>query len=169
MISFQTILKKFDRKGEKTGWTYLEIRQAQANKLAPQQKISFRVKGTLDAFMFEKTAVLPMGDGSFILPVNATFRKAIRKAHGEKVKVTLEVDNRKLQLSHDLMTSLKEDPVAMTHFKSLALSHQHYFSKWIESAKTSQTKTKRIVMAIIALGKKQGYPEMIRENRPQPY
>jgi hypothetical protein len=45
------------------------------------------------------------------------------------------------------------------------MSHQVYFSKWIESAKTNATKTKRIVMALTAFSKKQGYPEMIRENK----
>jgi hypothetical protein len=40
-----------------------------------------------------------------------------------------------------------------------------YFSKWIEEAKTSQTKTKRIAMAVTALGLGQGYPEMIRANK----
>jgi hypothetical protein len=169
MISFLTIIKKFEKKGEKTGWTYIEISSSQINKLLPGQKVSFRVKGSLDAYAFEKVAILPMGDGHFILPLNGTFRKGIGKKHGDKVNVVLEVDKRKLQLSPDLMASLKDDPQAFEHFKSLALSHQQYFSKWIESAKTSHTKTKRIVMTIIAMGKKQGYQEMMRENRAQRY
>jgi uncharacterized protein YdeI (YjbR/CyaY-like superfamily) len=64
---------------------------------------------------------------------------------------------------------LKEDLDAFSYFKTLPKSHQQYFSKWIESAKTSQTKTKRIVLAITALSKKQGFGEMIRANKSNPY
>lgn len=169
MVSFVTTIEKFQKKGEKSGWSYITISAAQVNKLIPGQKVSFRVKGTIDSYSFSRTALLPMGDGGFILPINGTIRKAIRKVAGDKIKVVMEADRRKLELSADLMASLRDEPQALEHFKSLALSHQHYFSKWIESAKTTQTKTKRIVMAVIALSKKQGYSEMIRGNKNQPY
>jgi uncharacterized protein YdeI (YjbR/CyaY-like superfamily) len=57
---------------------------------------------------------------------------------------------------------LKEDPAALQFFKSLPPSHQQYYSKWIESAKTSATKAKRIVISMEGFGKKQGYGEMMR-------
>jgi len=41
-------------------------------------------------------------------------------------------------------------------------SHQQYFSRWIESAKTDATKTKRIAMAINAFSKKLGYSQMMQ-------
>jgi uncharacterized protein YdeI (YjbR/CyaY-like superfamily) len=41
-------------------------------------------------------------------------------------------------------------------------SHQSYYSKWIESAKTSVTKAKRIIASINGFSKKQGYSEMMR-------
>jgi hypothetical protein len=169
MIEFLTTILKFDKKGEKTGWSYIEITSAQAHKLNPGCKVSFRVKGKIDAHSFEKVALLPMGDGKFILPMNGGIRKAIRKHEGDKVKIKMELDTRKLELSQDLMDCLKEDPEALSYFKTLPKSHQQYFSKWIESAKTSQTKTKRIVMAITALNKKQGFGEMIRADKSNPY
>ena len=92
-------------------------------------------------------------------------RKVIGKKQGDKIQVALEADDRKLILSADLITCLKEEPQALAFFKSLSKSHQQYFSKWIESAKTTPTKTKRIVMAVIAMGKRQGFPEMMRENK----
>jgi hypothetical protein len=164
-IKYTTVIQKFDKKGEKTGWSYIEISAAQASKLKPGQKVSFRVKGTLDAYAFEKVAILPMGDGNFIMPLNQTMRKAIGKGHGDKLTVTLEVDERKLQLSRDLMACLAEDPEAMAFFKSLPKSHQQYFSKWVEGAKTAITKTRRIVTCMTAFGKKQGYSEMMRSYR----
>jgi uncharacterized protein YdeI (YjbR/CyaY-like superfamily) len=110
-----------------------------------------------------------MGNGSFILPLNATIRKAINKKAGDKVSVALAVDERKIELNADLIKCLKDDPIAYEHFNSLAKSHQIYFSKWIESAKTSATKTKRITMAVMALSSRKGYPEMIRENKQQSF
>jgi hypothetical protein len=165
MITFTTTILKFDKKGEKTGWTYIAISKRQAQQLKPDCKVSFRVKGALDSYPIQKTAILPMGEGSFILPLNGTMRRAIGKKQGDKLKVSLEADSRKLPLSHDLMICLKEDPDALKFFKSLPNSHQQYFSKWIEEAKTPHTKTKRIVMAITAFTKKQGFPEMLRASR----
>jgi hypothetical protein len=133
--------------------------------IKPATKVSFRVKGTLDSFAIQKTALLPMGDGKFILPLNASMRKGIGKKQGEKLKVSVAIDEREIELSRDLMKCLKADPQALVFFKTLTKGHQQYFSKWIESAKTTQTKTKRIVMALVAFNKKQGYPEMMRENK----
>jgi len=167
MINFVTTLLKFDKKGEKTGWTYIEVPASKAQKLKPGQKVSFRVKGTFDSYAFEKVAMLPMGDGDFIIPINGKMRKALGKKQGDKIKVSLDVDNRKLTLSADLMACLNDDPEAMKYFKSLPNSHQTYFSKWIESAKTSQTKTKRIVICVNAFSKKLSYGEMMRSYRKE--
>lgn len=165
MITFTTTILKFDKKGEKSGWTFIEISKKQGQKLKPDCKVSFRVKGTLDSHAIQKTAILPLGEGNFILPLNGAMRRAIGKKQGDKLKVTLEADDRKLTLSNDLLLCLKEDPDALKFFKSLPNSHQQYFSKWIESAKTAHTKTKRIVMAMTAFTKKQGFPEMLRASR----
>jgi hypothetical protein len=165
MICYITTILKFNKKGEKSGWTYIEISESQAQKLKPNTKVSFRVKGTLDQFVFEKVALLPMGDGMFIMPVNAAMRKSLGKKEGDKIKVVMDIDERKLALSSDLMKCLKEEPDSLAYFKSLPMSHQNYYSKWIESAKTTATKSKRIVMALTAFSKKQGFSEMIRENK----
>jgi hypothetical protein len=165
MISFSAKIQRFAKKGEKTGWSYIEISEAQASKLNPGCKKSFRIKGQLDQFKIQKTALLPMGDGGFILPFNAALRKGTGKQAGDSVKVQLEVDERAITLSADFLACLKDDARAYSHFKTLAKGHQNYFSKWIDSAKTIQTKTKRITMAVIALSAQQGFPEMLRANK----
>lgn len=167
MLQFSTTMYKFEKKGEKTGWTYIEISAAQAKKLKPGYKVSFRVRGTLDKYPIEKMALLPMGEGNFILPLKAPIRKALGKKHGDKLAVCLEADDRKLTMSRDLLLCLKDDPEAMAFFKTLPPSHQMYFSKWIEAAKTSQTKTRRIVTAVAAFRNKQGYGEMMRAYKDQ--
>ncbi len=167
MIKFNTTILKFDKQGEKTGWTYIEISAAQAKKINPGVKVSYRVKGRFDQFSFEKLAMLPMGEGGFIIPLNGKTRKAIGKKMGDKLSVEIELDNRQITPSADFLACLKEDPLAMKFFKSLPGSHQRYYSKWIDDAKTMQTKTKRIVMALTAFSRKQGFTEMMRANRKQ--
>lgn len=165
MIQFKTTIYKFAKQGEKTGWTYIEISARQAKKLKPGTKVSFRVKGTLDSFKIKQIALIPMGEGNFIMPLNAAMRKATVKKLGDKLKVSLEADDSQFAFSEDFIACLQDDPVAHDFFQTLSGSHQKYFSKWIDSAKTSYTKTKRIVMAVTALSIKQGYPEMIRANK----
>jgi hypothetical protein len=164
MILFTTALKKFADQGEKTGWTYIEIPADLAGKLKPNNKKSFRVKGKLDQHKIAGVSLLPMGGGAFILAVNATMRKGIGKRHGAMVKVQLEEDKKDFVFNKDFMECLADEPAAHTFFKTLTGSHQRYFSKWIDSAKTVETKTKRIAQAVTALSKKMGYPEMIRSN-----
>jgi hypothetical protein len=165
MIDFTTTIRKFDRKGEKTGWSYLEINSKQAQRLKPGCRVSFRVKGSIDNCEISGVALMPMGDGNFILPFNAGMRKATGKSAGATVRVRLTVDVTQYKLSKDLMACLRDDPAAYDFFKTLPGSHQRYFSKWIDSAKTAATRTKRLVMAVEALSRRMGYGEMIRANK----
>ena len=165
MVSFKTRILKFKKQGEKTGWTYIEISKTNAEKISPGNKKSFRVKGKFDSMSIEKQSLLPMGEGKFIIPLNAKMRKVLNKKEGDMLNVSISLDRREPSISADLMECLQTEPEALKFFKSLNKSHQNYFSGWIESAKTIQTKTKRIVMAMNAFGKKQGFPEMLREHK----
>lgn len=167
-VIFTARIERFTKKGEKTGWSYIEISERRAGQLNPGCKTSFRVSGLIDQYKIQKAALLPMGDGTFILPINATIRKGTGKKAGDTVKVQFELDEKPAPLSPDLISCLKDDPKAYAYFKTLPKGHQRYFSNWIESAKTTHTKTKRITMAVIALGSGQGFSEMIRANKSIP-
>jgi hypothetical protein len=169
MIAFSAKILRFAKQGEKTGWSYIEISKSAAEKLNPGSRKSFRVKGQLDSHQIQKTALLPMGQGKFILPMNASIRKGTGKDAGDTIKVRLESDQRELVPSGDFVQCLKDDLRAYNFFKTLPKGHQNYFSKWIDSAKTITTKTKRITMAVIALGSGQGFSEMIRANKKDGY
>ncbi len=164
MVKFNTIILKFDKKGEKTGWTYIVIPADVAGKLKPGNKKSFRVKGKLDNYSIAKTALLPMGEGEFILPLNAAIRKGIGKRQGAMLKVQMEEDKSEFVFNPDLMACLADEPSALKYFKQLTGSHQRYFSKWIDSAKGDATKAKRIAMTVNALVRGMGFPEMLRES-----
>lgn len=165
MITFSAKIQRFAKQGEKTGWSYVEITQKNADKINPGVRKSYRVKGTLDSFKIQKVSILPMGDGGFILPINAAMRKGTGKQAGDTMKVSLELDARQLQVNADFMQCLKDDGRAYEFFQTLPRGHQNYFSKWIDDAKTISTKTKRITMAVIALAQRQGYGEMLRANK----
>ena len=164
MVSFTTTIKKFDNQGEKTGWTYIEIPADIAEKLKPGNKKSFRVKGKLDNYAIKGVALLPMGGGSFILPFNADIRRGTHKRNGATIQVKMEEDKEGFKFNKDFIACLEDDPSASAFFKTLTGSHQRYFSKWIDSAKTVETRANRIAKAINALSRKMGYPEMLRSN-----
>lgn len=167
MVHFTATIKQFGNQGEKTGWTYIDIPADIANKLKPGNKKSFRVKGNLDGHTIKGIALIPMGGGVFIMALNKTLRKAIGKRKGAMLKAELQEDTAAYKLDGDFITCLTDEPSAHDFFKTLPKSHQNYFSKWIESAKTEQTKTKRISMAVTALTRKMGFPEMLRSQRKE--
>jgi hypothetical protein len=165
MVQLTTVMKRFDSQGEKTGWTYIDIPADLVQKLKPSNRKEFKVKGKIDKHAINRVSLLPIGGGIFIMPVNAAMRKAIGKRHGAMVKVQLIEDKSEFVFNSDLMECLNDEPDAFNFFKTLRGSHQRYFSKWIDSAKTEQTKAKRIAQAVNALAKKQGYPEMLRASK----
>lgn len=162
MVQFTTTILQFGQQGEKTGWHYIEIPADLAQKLMPGNKKTFRVKGKLDKYSFSGVALLPMGGGNFIMALNKEMRNEIHKRRGAMLNVQLQVDSKAYELSLEFVECLNDEPRALDFFKTLPRGHQNYFSKWIESAKTENTKAKRIAQAVNALAKKQGYGEMLR-------
>lgn len=165
MIHFTTTIERFAKQGEKTGWTYITVPIEIAEELFPGNRKAFRVKGKLDDYCFEGISLLPMGEGNFIMALNGTIRRALKKEKGAILRVELELDNQDKPLSTDFIECLKDEPKALHFFETLPKGHQRYFSNWIQTAKTDATKTKRIVQAINALTMNLGFGEMIRMNK----
>ncbi len=165
MVKFTATIHKFGNQGEKTGWTYFNVPADLAQQLKPGNRKEFKVKGKLDTYPIKRVSLLPMGGGRFILVLNAALRKAIGKKHGAMVSVQLQADNSPFIFNKDFIACLDDEPAAKLFFQSLTGSHQRYFSKWIEDAKTEPTRVKRITMAVNALAKKWGYPEMLRASQ----
>ena len=167
MIKFSTTIQKFDRQGEKTGWTYITISAKIAKLLNPGIKKSFRVKGKLDGFAIEKTALIPMGEGDFIMAINAAMRKGIRKQKGATLKVELAVDKTPILPPSELLECMADEPEAVKHYNSLPQGHRNYFTKWIDSAKTDVTKAKRIGLVIRTMANKMDFGAMLRLEREE--
>lgn len=168
MIQFNTIILQFGEQGEKTGWRYVEIPADIAQQLKPGNKKSFRVRGKLDSYPIAGFALMPMGEGKFIMPIKLEIRKAIRKEAGAMVSVSLEEDvDYKVEVPEDLQECFEFDPEALVQFNSLPKSHRDYFIKWITSAKTNETRNKRIINTINAMLRKWDYGTMIRAMRDE--
>ena len=164
MIVFSAIIKKYQLNGEKTGWYLIDIPAQTASQIKAGTKKSFRVKGRIDDHIIELVSLLPVGEGNYILPINATMRKALKKTVGAKVTLHLAADERELGINAELLECLQDEPAALDYFISLTPSHQRYFSKWIESAKTESTRTKRIARTVTALSRKQDFGSMLRNE-----
>lgn len=167
MIEFKVVIEKFSKQGEKTGWTYIEVPFEIAQKLKPGNRKTFRVKGYLDNFYFEGIALLPMGGGSFIMPLNASYRKKIGKRKGAMVNVKIELDENPVTFNKELLECLADEPEAFSFFNKLTPGHRKYFSNWIDSAKTESTKASRIAHTINAMVMKEDFGSMIRRIKKE--
>lgn len=166
MIRFTATIQQFEEKGEKTGWTYIEIPADLAQELKPGNKKAFRVKGKLDKYAYSGLSLVPMGGGNFILALNAEIRKGIHKKKGAMLEVQMAEDkNFAILMPEDLKECLADEPRARDAFEKLAGSHRNYYINWINSAKTEATRTKRIAMTVEAMRNNLSYGEMLRAER----
>lgn len=165
-IEFDTLILQFAEQGEKTGWSYLHIPADLAQQMKPGNKKSFRVRGMLDGCAVSGMALMPMGEGDFIMALKAEVRKRLRKEKGAMLHVKLEEDvDYKVEIPTELQECFEFEPEALDFFNSLAKSHRDYFIKWIEQAKTNETRAKRIINTVNAMLRKWDYGKMIREMR----
>lgn len=166
MILHTAIIKKFNEMGEKTGWSYVEIPAVIAQELKPHCKVSFRVKGKIDQLDINGLALIPMGEGDFILPLKQSIRKNINKEKGAVVSLALEEDKDfKIEMPEDLFECLSEQKNIIDNFLKQPKSHQNYFIKWINEAKTEATRVKRLSLTVNAMDLGMNFGEMIRANK----
>lgn len=165
MHQFKSTYEKFDKKGEKTSWTHIIISESDAQILKPVNKKSFRVRGSLNGVEIAGIAIMPMGGGEFVLPINASIRKKLKLNIGDEVIAMLEEDKDfEIKMPDDLKELLEFENL-LEAFLSQAKSHQNYFIKYIDSAKTIETRVKRLNMTLDAMQKRMNYGEMIRASK----
>lgn len=166
MIQLNALIEQFGEKGEKTGWTYIDIPRALANELKPDCKKSFRVKGVIDEVAFSGIALAPMGAGDFILPLKKELQKSIAKRKGALVLLKIEEDKEfKIKMPEDLESCLLDVEGALETFYKIPQSHQNYYYNWINAAKTVPTRVKRIAQTIEAMEHKMSFGEMMRYQK----
>ena len=162
MLQLTATIYKYDEAGEKTGWTYINIPADAAQQLKPHNKKSFRVKGLIDDTPVAGIALVPVGEGHFILPLNGALCRQLQKGSGVTVIVKLEVDNNVILPPDDLMACLADEPVALAYFNKLPPSHRNYYTRWINETKTEATRTKRIAQAVNTLAKEGSFGQAVK-------
>ncbi|RLV57111.1 DUF1905 domain-containing protein [Aeromicrobium phragmitis] len=80
---FEVPLRRDDTKG---AWT-IAVLPASGELLGTRRPV--KVSGLLDGHRFEAT-LLPMGDGTHMLPVKADLRKRVGKGDGDLVRIHLD-------------------------------------------------------------------------------
>ena len=165
MVVFDAEIERFEKMGEKTGWTFVFIPVEIANQIKANCKKSYRIKGKLDNVAIRGVALTPMGDGNFIIPLKASLRKELKKAEGALLHLELEEDTEfKIEMPADLELCLLEEKHCMENFMKLPKSHQNYYINWLNTAKTDQTRTKRLTQIVIAMDKQMDFGEMMRNK-----
>lgn len=168
MVTFEAIIERTLQGGEKYGWTYVIIPVAVAQQINPGVKVIYRVKGRVGEHHCRQVALLPCGEGNYMLPLNAAMRKEIGRGIGEKVQISLEIDLEEPAMSAELLETLSYDTAAESFFLSLSKSHQRYYSNWIDSAKTFETKSRRLAMAVEGCARGMDFGKMIRHFKKNP-
>ena len=110
----------------------------------------------LDGYEYRTTAGV-MG-GRSMLSISAAIRKATGLAGGDPVRVTLTVADtpREVEMPEDLAAALAADEQAGPFFAGLSNSLQRYHVDQVTSAKTPETRQRRIekALALFREGKK---------------
>jgi hypothetical protein len=104
-----------------------------------------------------RTTIAPMG-GEFWIPVSAEQRDKAGVAAGDKLAVTVELDDapRVVEVPDDLGAALGADRAATAFYETLSFTNQRQYVEWVTSAKKPETRADRIVKTMEALraGKK---------------
>ncbi len=165
MIRFTATILRFDKQGEKTGWSYVSVPAHLARELKPGNKKSFRVKGTLDKHVIKQVSLLPMGDGDFIMAFNAAMRKGTGKREGALIEVALQEDKSEIAMPSDFAECLEADADAQAVFNKQPKSHQNYWIKWIEAVKGKEARDSRLIRAVAALAQGLNFAQMLRAEK----
>ena len=67
----------------------------------------------MDNYQFSQTSLLPMGEGDFIIPLNATIRKGIRKSVSATLTILIAEDLAHLNTTTILWLACRDEPNAI--------------------------------------------------------
>ena len=93
------------------------------------------------------------------VPLNRANRAAAGVQAGDEIEVVLALDTqpRTVDVPADLAAALAADTTAQERFAAMSYSHRHEYVDWIEEAKRSQTRARRVSACV----------ERVRAGRPQ--
>ncbi len=111
-----------------------------------------KVRVTVGAYTF-RSSIASMG-GRFMLPMTAETREHAGVAAGDEIDLDVEPDTepRHVVVPDDLASALAQDEAARRAFDALSYSNKRRLVIPIESAKTADTRRRRVEKTVAALG-----------------
>ncbi|MBK8020764.1 MAG: DUF1905 domain-containing protein [Chloroflexi bacterium] len=109
---------------------------------------------TVNGYSYRST-VAPYGD-VFMLPLSQEHRKAAGVTAGQKVEVTLQLDEepRTVEVPADLAAALAAQPGAEAAFAALAYSKRKEFVRQVNDAKAQATRERRIASIVAQMAER---------------
>lgn len=106
------------------------------------------VKVTFDGIPY-RGSMVKMGGECHILLILKEIRKRLGKDRGDKVRVTVDLDEapRVVKLDAEVEAAYKKAGV-LERFRSMSYSHQREYGLWIAEAKQAATRQRRIAKSI---------------------
>ncbi len=97
-----------------------------------------------------RTTLVPGGRGRYRLFLNNEVRKAAGVDTGDRVRITLSIDSesREIPVPKDVAKALRSTKGAQVDFEVLTPSQRRGFLQWVLSAKTPETRERRIMKGI---------------------
>ncbi len=132
-------------------------------KLPPKESAKFGVRGrvavtgSINGYPF-RSSIFPVGDGTHYMTVNRSVREGAGVAVGDRVKVYMQEDTapRTVELPPDLDKALSKSKSAGTNFDKLSYTHRKEYAQWVESAKRTETRSRRIEQLLARLSDEKG-------------
>lgn len=117
------------------------------------KKGHIKVKVVFDNRVSYRGSLASMGNGLHFLGVTMTIRKELGKKPGDSITVSIEPDNevRTVEIPEDMESILREFPEAAETFNAMSYSHKREYVYWINGAKKTETRNRRLEKLIVLL------------------
>lgn len=114
-----------------------------------------RLRGTINRHPLQTTA-RPHGDGTHFIVLGQQLHAALGVSAGDEVRLVLEKDSSRssLPIADDFARLLAANPELDLAFQRLPSSHQKEYLEWIESAKSTPARERRMQKALEMLAEK---------------
>lgn len=148
----QTFSIRLIGRGPKGAWIHLPIPFSAEETFGAKGRVA--VRGTINAVSY-RSSILPRGDGTHYMAVSQTIRAAASAGVGDMVKVVMEPDTAKRNVT--VPPYLKKALAAASKdktFAALSYSHRRELVDWIAQAKKLETRESRIEKCIAMLAKR---------------
>jgi hypothetical protein len=152
IINDTFLIQKFEGKG---GWSYVLFEE---DLSAYKSKGAWvKVKGSVDQVEVKQLKLAPYGGGKLMFTLNADLRKRLKKEAGQKVKITLYVDENELITPDVVKEVLQLFPEELIFFESLSESQRAFFINHVLEAKSEETTVLRLNNMLVKLKQKKRF------------